>query len=474
MKKTLGIVAVLAIASVAWADMGNVVGDEAYHNDWGYRDWQAYESNFEMADLYWNLSSTNEVSLRYTPGTTVQFNAIRLGWAGGGSSTGASRNVSVWVESSMSSGPNYHPTAVDPAYNPTAWEIPSGAMVSPLVGVMPVQAAGMVVDFFVGQTTLFAGQTYHIRISAAPNATAQADKLRLLTGNTHLNKTFEPVGNNYNGNTNYRNADGVCGCKWTPSTTANGDDCMAVLWKKDIIDPFGDPMPYDRWTEGQIWNDGIEDYAKYQEPRFELLDYDYPLGVGQGTDARTPITVTPAWYGEKFVLQPTGAGCSPPEPNPPEQIVRLYMYVKKATGEQANLDIALMDGAGNPMAMGTRTAASIPDFYEIAADGVTPCTDWGWVGVDIPPTMLMPGATYIVAAASAGVGYQILQQDFNKGGLEINSTAASYQGAVGRAWNGADILNSDVLFLISPVPEPATMALLALGGLGVLLKRRRS
>lgn len=489
MKQIVAIVTILAVAGVAWAapsaHMGNVVRDEQYHNEWGYRDWQAYEGNIEMADLYWGLSSTNEVSFRFTPGVATTFDTVVLSWRSGGTSggTNAPRNVSVWIEGNQVMAAPYHAPAFDPCYNTTAWGVPDGVAQSG-VGVVAATCNDMVTKHNVGVTNLLAGTTYHIRVSAAPADVAQTNKLRLRTSSKYGVKfTKDMVNHNYNSNSNYRNLDGNCGCALTPATTQQGsafapapcgcgDDCMAVLWKKDIIDPFGTPTAYNKWCEGEIWNDGIEDYVKYKEPRFDLEYYDTPVGMGQGTDARTPVAVTQNWYGEKFVLKATGSGCSPPSQNPPEEITALRMYVRKATAETQNLTIGLLDGAGVLIAQGSRLAASIPDFYDTTADGVTPVTDWGWVTVGIPATMLVPGNTYIVAAKSAGTGYEILQQDFALAAPEINSTAASYDGFMAQAWNnGVAVPNSDALFLIG-VPEPATLALIAIGGLALIRRRR--
>lgn len=490
MKRLLAILTILAISSVAWAAVkppppGNVVGDEYYHDNWGYRDWQQYEGTQELADGYWGISSVRDISLRYVPATTVDFNAVRLAWKGGGSASDPpiARPVSVWIESSTPMANYHNGIALDGSYDPEPWEIPSGVQISPQVGTVNVTASDMVTDHFVGQMQMIAGQIYHIRVSV-PAHIAEKDKLRLRMGSIQPNKAYLPLNNNYNNNTNYRNADGVCGCNLSPATNkvdnkyqpgqpGCGSDCMAVLHMKDIIDPFGDPQPYNQWVEGEIWNDGIEDYTKYHEPRFELLDYDWPIGLGQGTDAQTHVAVpSVGWYGEEFRLDPCGAGCSPPELNPPEFTDKLRMYIRKVPGAVGNLHIGLFDSAGIQIASGSRTAASIPDFHDQGADG-SPTTDWGWVTVTIPTVGLAPGATYQVKATADNDGeYELYQQDFNLGGLEINSTAGSYQGAVGHAVAPGNISvpDSDVLFLI---PEPATMSLLVLGGLAALLKRRR-
>ncbi len=59
--------------------------------------------------------------------------------------------------------------------------------------------------------------------------------------------------------------------------------------------------------------------------------------------------------------------------------------------------------------------------------------------------------------------------------MTASSDAISYQGATGVAVSGggAAVVGTDALFLVTEIPEPATMSLLVLGGLGLLSRKRR-
>ena len=80
--------------------------------------------------------------------------------------------------------------------------------------------------------------------------------------------------------------------------------------------------------------------------------------------------------------------------------------------------------------------------------------------------------TWVDNNAGSGFTGMLVPGDFDlqvmNGGVRVTSFSLNHAGGTSNAWR-LDTLDIEYEF----VPEPATMSLLAMGGLGVLLKRRR-
>ena len=491
MKRGLAIVAVVALLALPAfgrdsSAKGNSWRDAAYCNDWyGYREWQGAGGSFiEFAEYStlagpFDLLTNDTVSLRVTPAATVTLDTVRTAWRSGG---GGKANFNCWIESNQVAAAYHQPVLPPVQEYQGPWNIPSGNPVSG-VATSYVSGATELVDFVLpSPVTLTGGQTYHIIVYVDmtqdgiglegyvdPVTGVIAGKARLKVKNLQPNKPYDPLYSSVKNQNNARTSDGAVldgGTSTLLPTGQVGDDGLGTL---HLLEAMWDGTPVNKWVEGQTYNNGYDDYAKYSEPWFDTLLDTQATGFGEGMDASADIAVDTTARGEQFVAQAT------------EVVQAVAMYVRKDDiNEAGDLMLALRDSAGTVLASGTRSAASIPYEWDLCADQVaypSPANRglaYGWVVVHLDQDVnVAAGTTYqVVATSTDGSSYKIRVQDFGATGVDLIDPLSSFQGTTGAYLDDGTGLdtNKDALFL---VPEPATMSLLVLGGLAVLRRRRR-
>jgi hypothetical protein len=395
----------------------------------------------------------------------------------------------MWIETNQSA-PNYHPTAGSypaVAEYQGSWNIPSG---NPVSGVASTYASGAneTLDFVLpAPVTLNANQIYHIIFyvdmaqdgvgvegEVDPNTGVVAGKLRLRQMNlqpcgdfpwpVNPYRTYYLRDGNIKNQGNYRNDDGVALKGGSASNVAVGDDGMGHLFYIGDVG-FAGGIPTNKWVEGSTAMEGYNAYAKYSEPYFDSLLEQTSTGFGQGSDAALAMAVTQNPQGEQFVA-PANMG-----------VDHIAMYIRKNDLTTTDsLSLELRDGAGMVLASGSKTAAQIPDAWDLPLDPITypqPPDEhqrWGWIVVDLGQVVnLTGGQSYQVTCTTTdatGTAYQFRVQDFSATGYDVVDPASSFMGTSASLIGDS---TKDALFLI---PEPATIGLLVLGGLALIRRRR--
>ena len=380
---------------------------------WGMADYVGQRTFVQISDV--DPGAGTMYSLRFTAPNAMTVRTVKLDF-----SVKKNANVSgiVGIYDDLGGNPNNLIGAV-----------------SPSVALGTSQVA-----FTLGaNAALSAGSVYHVRLDTVHSDTTQ--KVRMAS---------RPSRQNYN----------------QPLVTGlqGSDPALAGLyWEGNDPSPLIPPAWYDRQA-------GSTDKA--WDPCFGLYSDEagaVPVG-GDGWDTVTLLQGHSSGkkaVGESFILQnvPTAyvvAG------QVETSRVRIPVIAKKDAGALGDLKAEIRDATGaTVLASGTLAAGSVATkvYNEVKLD---------------QHVLLSVGTRYIVTASQVGGQSYTNRYDW---GLESFGVATpvicSFQGTQAYALRGDDpatlttVESSKDLPFQLYIPEPATMSLLAIGGLGVLLRKRR-
>ena len=127
-----------------------------------------------------------------------------------------------------------------------------------------------------------------------------------------------------------------------------------------------------------------------------------------------------------------------------------------------NNGTAYAHGWKGPGAIGG-TSVAVPDGVNLVVGKIT----WAAVGSNDTLELFLPGTDLVQGAAVSTLNYDFDQSTFD--------TVSFAGGHLANAVPEVDEIRFGATYAdVTPVPEPATMGLLALSGLGILARRRRS
>lgn len=91
-------------------------------------------------------------------------------------------------------------------------------------------------------------------------------------------------------------------------------------------------------------------------------------------------------------------------------------------------------------------------------------------------TFSVSGATVTgpTGATANFLGFDAIDIDLQGGTAVVDLAAGTFTGLTGTGAAGTRAMNVDLSFSISPIPEPSSVALLGLGGLALIVRRRRA
>ncbi len=248
-----------------------------------------------------------------------------------------------------------------------------------------------------------------------------------------------------------------------------GQDLNLLEIDGETVDPTLEFLYYDSisttWRSGIPTQDPLAPGATVADIAYGLYgDVDGLVAVGgNGYDstATAYLKTTNSMQGESFIVQNLPAGTI-------NKVDTLSVYMTKKNSPAGLITVSVRDAADNILASGTIDAATATT---------------GWQEVSIPLTTLTVGQRYSIIADASGMT--------DVGGTRnLSAVAHTFVGAVpkefsfqgtgaylrstldgGTTWTMDD--SQDLMIGMNFVPEPATMGLLLIGGLGILARRRR-